>query len=112
MQKVYCVQNKENSGQLEAVSVMNVTDLQARDMGQAVTKELEISLACSSLAALHVCPNLVKVFSLFRSECPVPPGLWNSSSTTPPMPTPAFGEARSSSRGGGAVVPLAGRIWT
>ena len=103
--QVYCVQNQGNSGILEAVSVMNVLDLEARDMGQAVTKELEISLVCSSLAALRVCPNLVKVFSLFRSDCPVPPGLWNSSSTTPPMPNPTFGEARSSSRSGGAVVP-------
>ena len=89
--KVYCVQNKENSGQLEAVSVMNVTDLQARDMGQAVTKELEISLACSSLAALHVCPTWSKC-SLYFAVSPVPPGLWNS--YYPPMPTPAFGEAR------------------
>lgn len=85
--RVYCVQNP--AGLLEAVSVMNVEDLQARNMEGAISKELEISLACSSIASLNVCPNLVHVFSLFRSECPVPNQMWaNVDSPPPPPPVP------------------------
>ena len=83
---VYCVQNEE--GLLEAVSIMNVLDLRARGMEAAIAKELEISLACSSIAGLNVCPNLVHVYSLFRSECPVPDGLWRNTTSPPPPPLP------------------------
>ncbi len=82
--KVYCVQNP--LGMLEAVSVMNVEDLRARSMEGAVSKELEISLACSSIASLNVCPNLVHVYSLFRSECSVPAMMWANTAAAPPPP--------------------------
>lgn len=98
---VYCVQNTHNSGLLEAVSVMDVHDLEARDMGDAVTKEIEISLACSSLSNLHVCPNLLQVYSLFRSDCPVPSTLWNSQQLAPPPQPIAIGSGSSSGNSSG-----------
>jgi serine/threonine protein kinase len=106
---VYCVQNQHNSGALEAISVMDVNDLEHRDMGDAVTQELEISLACSSLASLHVCPNLVQVYSLFRSDCPVPPSLWNSASKMPPplLSSPTGSSARCGGGGEEGDRPLA-----
>ena len=36
-------------------------DLDARGMGDAVAQELEVSLLCSSLVSLRICPNLVQV---------------------------------------------------
>jgi len=86
--RVYCVQNP--AGLLEAVSVMNVEDLRARSMEGAISKELEISLACSSIASLNVCPNLVHVYSLFRSECPVPNQMWSNLDSPPPPPSVPF----------------------
>jgi len=62
---VYCVQPAPRSLAdapcLDAVSVMDVEDLDARGMGDAVAQELEVSLLCSSLVSLRICPNLVQV---------------------------------------------------
>lgn len=62
-----------------AVSVMDVADLQKRGMEEAVARELDLSLVCSSLAMLNICPNLVQVHAVFRSPYPAPVSFWLSS---------------------------------
>ena len=83
---VYCVQNKD-TGTLEAVSIMNIIELQKRSMEAAITKELEICLAASSLFTLNICPFFVRVHSTFRSECPIPDSIWHE---TTPAPIPKY----------------------
>lgn len=73
---VYCVLNPATSN-LEAVSVMDVEDLLARGMDVAITQELQISLLCSSLVNLKICPNLVQVYSLFQADFDAPLKLWD-----------------------------------
>ena len=67
------------------VSVMDVDDLNARGMDTAISQELEISMLCSSLITLNICPNLVLVSSVFQSEYPPPDFLWRSKSRVPPL---------------------------
>eukprot|EP01038_Epipyxis_sp_PR26KG_P012115 gene12115-16221_t len=63
--------------QYEAISVMDIKDLQDRDMDEAINNELEISMICSSLVTLKICPNLVQVFSLFQSDYGAPTTIWD-----------------------------------
>jgi hypothetical protein len=72
---VYCIQNPSN-GRLEAVSVMDIDDLKARDMQSAITQELQISMLTSSLVTLKICPNLVQIYSLFQSDYGAPVSVW------------------------------------
>lgn len=97
--RVYCVHNSQ-SGLLEAVSIMDVEDLSARGMDDALERELEISLSCSSLVTLKICPFLVQVYSLFRSECGVPEALWNSD--MPPPIQEGLSRALSRTNSGGS----------
>jgi len=66
-------------------------------------------LACSSLANLRVCPNLLQVYSLFRSDCPVPSTLWNSQQVAPPPQPVSVGSGpdadRVFPRGASVTVP-------
>jgi hypothetical protein len=64
---------------------MDVNDLNARGMETAISQELEISMLCSSLITLNICPNLVLVSSVFQSEFPPPDFLWRSRSRIPPL---------------------------
>lgn len=64
---------------------MDVNDLNARGMETAISQELEISMLCSSLITLNICPNLVLVSSVFQSEFPPPDFLWRSRSRVPPL---------------------------
>lgn len=64
---------------------MDVDDLNARGMETAISQELEISMLCSSLITLNICPNLVLVSSVFQSEYPPPDFLWRSKSRVPPL---------------------------
>lgn len=77
--RVYCVRNPSNDS-LEAVSVMDIDDLLSRDMGDSITQELQISLLCSSLVTLNICPNLVRVYSLFQSPFDAPKASWRARS--------------------------------
>lgn len=61
----------------DAVSIMDVKDLSARGMETAITTELEISMLCSALNTLHICPNMVKIHSVFQSDRDVSKKLWN-----------------------------------
>jgi serine/threonine protein kinase len=72
--EVFCVQDQ--MGTRQAVSVMDVTDLRKRDMDAAVGRELEISMLCSALYSLNICPNTLCIHSLFRAEYGVAPKLW------------------------------------
>lgn len=76
---VYCIQDSKGSKQ--AVSIMDIDDLTKRGMNNMISKELEISMLCSSLVDLKICPNLVQIYSIFRSECGVPDSLWNQNLT-------------------------------
>ena len=67
---VFCVQSKDLN--LHAISLSNVEDLLDREMDEVIQKELEISMLCSSLVTLKICPNFVLVYSLFKSKCPAP----------------------------------------
>lgn len=69
--EVYAVHNK-SSGQVQAVSVIDIEDLTRRNMESAVQQELEISILCSSLITLNICPNVIQIYSLFRSQYPAP----------------------------------------
>ena len=64
---------------------MDVNDLNARGMETAISQELEISMLCSSLITLNICPNLVLVSSVFQSEYPPPDFAWRSGSRVPPL---------------------------
>ena len=77
--RVYCVRHPSN-GSLEAVSVMDIDDLVSRDMSDSITQELQISLLCSSLVTLNICPNLVRVYSLFQSPFDAPKASWRARS--------------------------------
>ena len=78
---VYMVQ--DNVGHVDAVSVMNIEDLRARDMELAIKQEIEVSLLCSSLVSLNICPNLVLVHSIFQSAYGVSDALWKSNRPCP-----------------------------
>lgn len=56
-------------------------------MDFAVYQELEISLVCSSLFDLNICPNLIKVHSVFQSEFNAPEDLWKKSTGRPFLPS-------------------------
>jgi len=77
--RVYCVRHPSNDS-LEAVSVMDIDDLVSRDMSDSITQELQISLLCSSLVTLNICPNLVRVYSLFQSPFDAPKASWRARS--------------------------------
>lgn len=74
---VYAVANPAVGGRLEAVSVMDIDDMRDREMTLAVTQELEISMLCSTLTQLNICPNLVQVHSMFQSKFAAPESVWN-----------------------------------
>ena len=57
---------------------MDVLDLNERGMETAIAQELEISMLCSSLVSLNICPNLVLVSSVFQSEYGPPNNLWRN----------------------------------
>jgi hypothetical protein len=97
---VYAIVNPA-SNKLEALSVMDMDDLHEREMDSAITQELHISLLCSSLTSLKVCPNLVQVYSLFQSQCNAPAQVWSKS-----VPELRALTAAPSSGSTAAVVPL------
>jgi hypothetical protein len=68
--------NKDNSSRLQAVSVMDMIDLQDRGVADSISRELEISMLCSSLVSLNICPNLPQVYSIFQSQYPPSNSLW------------------------------------
>ena len=57
---------------------MDVLDLNERGMEAAIAQELEISMLCSTLNSLNICPNLVLVSSVFQSEYSAPDCLWRN----------------------------------
>lgn len=72
--QVYAVRNENH--EIDAISVMDIDDLNERDAGALVAQEIEISLLCSSLVTLNICPNLVVVRSIFQSSLGVSTSLW------------------------------------
>jgi len=84
---VYCVLNPATAN-LEAVSVMDIDDLKSRAMDVAITQELKISLLCSALVNLKICPNLVQVYSLFQADCDAPSKLWGAKRSFEDMRNP------------------------
>lgn len=80
--EVYCVQGP-HMNHVEAVSIMDIDDLKDRGVGDAISQELEISMLCSSLVSLGVCPNLVQVHSVFQCAHPPLESLWRSSLPSP-----------------------------
>lgn len=69
-----------NSSGYDAVSVSDVIDLKSRGIEEAISKELEIAMICSSLSTLRICPNLVQIYSIFQSPYGVVEKLWESKS--------------------------------
>ena len=57
---------------------MDVQDLNERGMETAIAQELEISMLCSSLISLNICPNLVLVSTVFQSEFGPPDCVWRN----------------------------------
>lgn len=64
-----------------ALSCMDIQLLKERGMEVgAIVSELQIALLCSSLLTdLQICPNFVRVHSMFQSSQPPPDALWNNS---------------------------------
>jgi hypothetical protein len=63
--KVYCIQSDQR---LEALSIMDLKELLDQSLEAVATVELVISRLCSSLISLNICPNMIKVYSVFRSD--------------------------------------------
>lgn len=78
--RVYAVTTME--GEKEAISVMDINDLQEREMDFAITQELQISLMCSSLFQLNICPNLIEMYALYQSTFDVPKEIWKAAEDT------------------------------
>lgn len=55
---------------------MDMNKIRSTDMETAISQELEISMICSSLNSLHICPNLVMIYSIFQSNYLPPNELW------------------------------------
>ena len=68
--EVYAVLNTSHPSHayMEAISIMDITDLQRRNMESSLSQELQISMVTSSLVSLNICPNLVQIYSVFKSE--------------------------------------------
>ena len=100
--EVFSVQ-RSGGRQCDAVSVMDLDDLRRRDMDFAVTQELEVSMLCSSLLDLHICPNMLKIHSVFQSCYGPPEALWRNTSPdidSPPCSLPVMvPKAAQQSRG-------------
>lgn len=60
------------------MSLINLKEMRERDMEDAITQELTISLICSSLNTLRICPNLVKIHTLFQAPYSPLSELWES----------------------------------
>mmetsp|Transcript_205 Transcript_205/g.460 ORF Transcript_205/g.460 Transcript_205/m.460 type:complete len:1254 (+) Transcript_205:3-3764(+) len=74
--EVYKIAEADNATPY-ALSVMDIIDLGSKGMSTSVVQEVEISLLCSSLLTLNICPNLVEVHSLFQSELGAPVTVWD-----------------------------------
>lgn len=78
---VFRVSYKENENISEqALSIIDIEDLCKRNMDLCVQKEIKISLMCSVLSLLRICPNLLRIYSVFRSCYPPPRKSWRHSS--------------------------------
>lgn len=69
--RVYAVR-AQGAGTLSALSVMDMEDMAAREMDACIAQELSISLVCSALRSLKICPNLLQIQKIFRSAYPIP----------------------------------------
>ena len=72
--QVYRVHDIE--GNVEAISVMDINDMNKRGMEEVIAQEIEISLLCSGLNILNICPNVLRMNSIFVSKYPVPRPHW------------------------------------
>ncbi len=77
--RVYHV--KQSGTNLEkALSIMDVKDMIDRGMEQAIAKEIEITLLCSSLMKFRICPQMIRVFNIFQSNFDPSEKLWKGPS--------------------------------
>lgn len=76
----------------DAVSVLDMKDLQARDMHHCIAQEMAILLTCSSMVRLNICPNLVEVYSVFSASHPVPTREWGARRRIPTESSLPVGE--------------------
>lgn len=65
--RVYAVRSAVH-GRQDALSIMDVKDLEAREIEGVAKVEMEISLMCSLLATMKICPNMIKVHAMFQAE--------------------------------------------
>jgi serine/threonine protein kinase len=65
--KVYCIQSC-SSKRREALSIMDVKDLEEREIENVAKIEMEISMMCSILESMRICPNMIRVHSMFQAE--------------------------------------------
>lgn len=79
--KVY--QIRDQSGRHDALSVMDVKSLCSKGLEKVANVELEISLLCSLLHTMCICPNMIKVHSVFQADYEVSSwDVWNVNSST------------------------------
>jgi serine/threonine protein kinase len=65
--KVYCIQSCA-SKRRDALSIMDVKDLEEREIENVAKIEMEISMMCSILESMRICPNMIRVHAMFQAE--------------------------------------------
>ena len=67
----------------QAVSVMDINDMIDREVGDSISRELEISMVTSSLVSLNISPNFIQVYSVFESKYSPSSNFWKPASSDP-----------------------------
>lgn len=81
--RVFCIRSA--CGALNAVSIMDVHDMKIRGVLNAVEQELRISILCSNLSVMSICPNMIQVFSVFQTAVDPSKVVWKSKDFTTQM---------------------------
>jgi serine/threonine protein kinase len=77
-------QSTQSAAPTQAISVMDLQDLQARNAGSVsildiLRNEVTISQLCTQLCTLNICPCLPRVHCVFTSPYPAPQVIWTDS---------------------------------
>jgi serine/threonine protein kinase len=60
-----------------ALSIMDINDLNLRGVQSAIEQELRISILCSNLSLMNVCPNMIRVFEVFQTNADPSKIVWS-----------------------------------
>jgi hypothetical protein len=71
---VYCLESY--GGEKTALGVVDVVDLTLRGLEEAIHRETEISLMCSTIADLNISPCMVKILKAFYTQSDISLKIW------------------------------------